>query len=500
MKKGTARWSIIFSLLVLLAAMTGCEKDVYVEPKSDSVNIYTRVYIESNPAGATIYLNGKTTGRVTPDTVKWLTEGDYQITLKKQYFWDTTFTASAINSKITTFYVDYYQSERMLGQISCTSNPSGAKIFLDNVYTGKTTPYVLTKLLPQVHRIKYECPEYRKDSVDVIVKSSSIVPCGLSLEDTLDVITYNMANSGLPSNDFTCLAEDREGNMWFGTSTEGLLKYDGKKFYRFTTENTSGIPSNYVRKIVKDKENNLWIGFSNAIAKYNGHIWSVFPNSMVASLNVCADNTIIAAAVRGGIFKYSSGNVERITASVNGLSDNELSSAYLEKSGTLWAGLANGGLDQFDGIEWKHLNYATGNIPLKYNSALVCDADGMLFGLFHEDFSSVTSLAKYVFSKYADGKWNNIYSSESFFRFDNIYIDNKNTVWFAMNGKIFRVSDKSSVYSIARLIHSGIRRFTGNALTITTYGTEVFVDSQENLWIIGNTKGLVKIKKGRWNY
>jgi sugar lactone lactonase YvrE len=500
MKKKIIIWGRFISVLVFALIARGCEKEVYVEPKSDSVNTYTRVYIESSPEGATIYLNGKTTGRVTPDTVKWLTEGDYQVTLKKQYFWDTTFTASAINSKITACYIDYYQSERMLGQISCTSNPAGAKIYLDNVYTGKTTPYVLTKLMPQVHRIMYECPEYRKDSVDVIVKSSSIVPCGLALEDTLDVITYNMTNSGLPSNDFTSLAEDKEGNMWFGTSTEGLLKYDGKKFYRFTAENTVAMPSNYVRKIVKDKENNLWIGFSNGIAKYDGHIWNIFQNNMVASLNVCADNTIIAASVRGGIFKYSSGNVERITASANGLSDNELSSAYLDKSGFLWVGLAGGGLDRFDGTEWKHFNSASGGIPSKYNSALVCDADGILFGLFHEDYSSVTSLAPYVFSKYSDGKWNNIYSAESVFSFDNIYIDNKNTAWFSMNGKIFRVSDKSSVYSITRLIHQGIRRFAGSSLIITTYGTEVFVDSQENLWIIGNAKGLVKIKKGRWNY
>lgn len=502
MIKETIGRGILISVLVLALIAQGCEKDVYVEPSSDVQYSYARVYISSNPAGATIYVNGKTTGLLTPDTVRWITTGDYHITLKRDYFFDTTFTVNAINNKVTSGFVDYYQSDRMLGSMNCTSTPSGAKIYLDNEYTGRITPFVFTRMIPHLYSVKYEYPEYRKDSLKVAVRSSGTGMCNLTLDDTLDVINYNTKNSNLPSDDYTCIAEDKYGNMWFGTSADGLVKFDGKRFYRYTDENTSAITSNYTRRMIKDKEGNLWIGLSNGIVRYNGIDWYTIQTNMVTSLKVSSDNRIIAATNRGGLVEYYNGEITRIHSTENGLQDNDLASACIDNTGTLWAGIFTGGIDTYNTAGWKYLTTGNGGLPDNCNSALELDADGMLFGIFRSTVDN--SPAFHTIAKYENGKWTKIFSALVDFYYNNIHVDNKNAVWFGLGDKIYRIKDKTNAVYISSIVHPNVRKLkTGPGLMKYTSGNEAFVDSKGNLWIIGSPiltyrQGIIKIKSGRW--
>ena len=50
-----------------------------------------------------------------------------------------------------------------------------------------------------------------------------------------------------------CSLQDKAGNLWFGTTADGIYKYDGKLFSQFTT--TNGLNSNNVScilEVVKD--------------------------------------------------------------------------------------------------------------------------------------------------------------------------------------------------------------------------------------------------------
>jgi ligand-binding sensor domain-containing protein len=49
------------------------------------------------------------------------------------------------------------------------------------------------------------------------------------------------------------------GNLWFGTTGEGVYKYDGKSFSQFTASN--GLNSNKVYCILEDKDGKIWIGY-----------------------------------------------------------------------------------------------------------------------------------------------------------------------------------------------------------------------------------------------
>ncbi len=65
-----------------------------------------------------------------------------------------------------------------------------------------------------------------------------------------------------------CGIQDKNGNIWFGTTGEGVYKYDGKLFTQFTKKD--GLKSNYVSSILEDKAGNIWFGTSEGICRFEG--------------------------------------------------------------------------------------------------------------------------------------------------------------------------------------------------------------------------------------
>ncbi len=55
-----------------------------------------------------------------------------------------------------------------------------------------------------------------------------------------------------------CSLKDKAGNLWFGTTGEGVYKYDGKIFRQFTTN--EGLYSNTIWCLLEDREGRIWVG------------------------------------------------------------------------------------------------------------------------------------------------------------------------------------------------------------------------------------------------
>jgi hypothetical protein len=60
------------------------------------------IYVTSSPSGATIYVNGTSQNKVTPDTVSSLEAATYSVTLKLTGYKDTTFTVTVTANSQTT--------------------------------------------------------------------------------------------------------------------------------------------------------------------------------------------------------------------------------------------------------------------------------------------------------------------------------------------------------------------------------------------------------------
>ena len=66
-----------------------------------------------------------------------------------------------------------------------------------------------------------------------------------------------------------CGIQDKKGNIWFGTTGEGVYKYDGKLFTQFTMND--GLNSNCVWSILEDRAGNIWFGTSEGICRSEGN-------------------------------------------------------------------------------------------------------------------------------------------------------------------------------------------------------------------------------------
>lgn len=218
---------------------------------------------------------------------------------------------------------------------------------------------------------------------------------------TVNPITHITVNEGLINNRIWSLLEDHAGNIWFGTDA-GLSKFDGKKYYSYTT--STSLCNNSCLSLFEDKENNIWIGsYGGGVSKFTGNkisclnikdglcnntVWSIFQdhhgyfwfgtdggvskydgktfynlttengltNNTVLTILEDKENHIWLGTYGGGIIKIdnlsssidfaSSDNFEKIT-SKNGLSDDLVLSMIVDDNGLLWIGTYKG-IDKFD--------------------------------------------------------------------------------------------------------------------------------------------------------
>lgn len=62
--------------------------------------------------------------------------------------------------------------------------------------------------------------------------------------------------------------EDKKGNLWFGTTAKGAVRFDGKTLAWFSTQD--GLPSTVVTSFAEDKDGNMWMGTHEGICRFDG--------------------------------------------------------------------------------------------------------------------------------------------------------------------------------------------------------------------------------------
>jgi ligand-binding sensor domain-containing protein len=136
-------------------------------------------------------------------------------------------------------------------------------------------------------------------------------------------MVYNTDNSELPGNRLTpALAFDAQGNLWIGTRTKGLAKFDGENWTVYNKDN-SGLPHNAIHALAFDAQGNLWIGTGvfyayggGGLARFDGVNWTVYntansglPDDWVWSLAIDAQGNKWIGTNNGGLAAYREGGV-----------------------------------------------------------------------------------------------------------------------------------------------------------------------------------------------
>lgn len=86
-------------------------------------------------------------------------------------------------------------------------------------------------------------------------------------------LTYLSVKDGLIGDTVASICQDRDGNMWFGTHS-GLSKWDGKSTTNFTTKD--GLCNDRVSSVFADKAGTLWVGTWGGVSRFDGKVFADF--------------------------------------------------------------------------------------------------------------------------------------------------------------------------------------------------------------------------------
>ncbi|MFT6758990.1 MAG: ligand-binding sensor domain-containing protein [Psychroserpens sp.] len=113
------------------------------------------------------------------------------------------------------------------------------------------------------------------------------------------------------------IAEDSNGNLWFGTMDfGGLFQWDGERFYIYSDE--FGLADNNINCLVTADDGILYIGTPNGLSTFDGMAFQTvflsdnFASNHVTALEKTADGEILIGAEDGSVFKYSNGEAIKL--------------------------------------------------------------------------------------------------------------------------------------------------------------------------------------------
>jgi len=162
------------------------------------------------------------------------------------------------------------------------------------------------------------------------------------------------------------MLKDTKGNLWFGTQSQGVCKYDGKSLVWFTEKGLSG-PA--VLALFEDRNGNIWFGNNGAgLFKYDGKsIVNVTAEkglgnkdfkvsgkpglgTMARIYSINEDNygTLWIGTVDAGVWQFDGSNLTNYTIK-NGLTSNAINCIFKDNHGELWFGTDNDGICKFNG-------------------------------------------------------------------------------------------------------------------------------------------------------
>ncbi|WP_341906362.1 two-component regulator propeller domain-containing protein [Fluviicola taffensis] len=151
------------------------------------------------------------------------------------------------------------------------------------------------------------------------------------------------------------ITEDRKGNLWVATAEKGAFKFDGNTFRQFSSKD--GLCSNDLTCILEDKQENIWFGsMDGGISKYNpsekgkkafenfnsekgiggNEVWTIYEDSK---------GTIWFSCEGSGVYIYQNQKIYNFNEK-QGLHMNAVQAFYQDRFGLFWIG-GGGGLVRF---------------------------------------------------------------------------------------------------------------------------------------------------------
>lgn len=151
------------------------------------------------------------------------------------------------------------------------------------------------------------------------------------------------------------LLQDRGGDVWIGSATQGLFRINGGQIDRFTTKD--GLSSDVVSNLYEDRDGNIWVGTNEGgLDRFHDGSFTTYAReeglATDQTYSVIEDHEgAIWATTIAGLDRIGPHGVQLFTTA-DGLPTNSAWSLWEDRQQQLWAGTSDGGLVRSAGVRF----------------------------------------------------------------------------------------------------------------------------------------------------
>ncbi len=164
--------------------------------------------------------------------------------------------------------------------------------------------------------------------------------------------------------------QDRDGNMWFGTTSDGAVRFDGRNLAYFTP--ATGFSNQWVSSIAQDVRGDLWFGTGGGVARFDGRVFTTYTikNGLASDQVWCLlldHNGWLWAGTEEGVSRFDGRTFSTFPIPAADLSafpyytyPKQINCMIEDKAGTIWFGTNGGGVYRYDGKALTNLSEKDG--------------------------------------------------------------------------------------------------------------------------------------------
>lgn len=178
------------------------------------------------------------------------------------------------------------------------------------------------------------------------------------------------------SKDICSILEDKNGNFWFGSYSDGVYFFNGEDLLKYTTED--GLSNNQVRTIQEDELGKIWFVTGGGICYYDGKCFTQFEDTferrklieMDGGLKINKEGVLLEAG--GGVYFHNNRTTSYIALPKSDLDApyfNDKSNPYTvycslkDQTGKFWFGTQYLGVCSYDGNTFNYFSGKNLNGP-----------------------------------------------------------------------------------------------------------------------------------------
>lgn len=323
------------------------------------------------------------------------------------------------------------------------------------------------------------CTGHRKEKPDISKKENPVNSQPLILKQNTTFTQIHSNINGMVSEFVRVMFQDKNGNYWFGTNGDGLIRYNGKILEKI---NITGInPRCRVLEIVEDQVGNLWFGTSDGLIQFDGKEFTIFSknagllNEEIWGLAVGKNGRIWVGTI-SGVYQYDGSTFspfslpdKKVENAKSMLSDKLVFKILEDRKGTMWFATDGNGIFKYENGHFTHVTTKNGLVDNNTADILEDRQGNIWIGTFYGGMSKFDGKTYTNFTK--DG----IIAGEETY---NLYEDRQGNIWFTAEG-----------YGVYRYDGNYFEQFTTEDGLTSNVTQSIFEDKKGQVWF-GSWQGL----------